>query len=88
MKEVLYFTAKWCKPCQKMKPLLKSLESEFKDEITFTTVDVDIERELTLQAGVEGMPTFVFLQDNKELHRFVGADEGKLDTFVRNLANM
>lgn len=88
MKEVLYFTAKWCKPCQKMKPLLKKLETEFTGEVTFTTVDVDEERQLTLEASVEGMPTFVFLQDNKELHRFVGADEGKLEVSVRNLSNM
>ena len=47
---VIYFTAKWCGPCKKVKPLLKDLMNEHNsgksenDIIKLVTVDIDIQR--------------------------------------------
>jgi len=87
-KQVWYFTAKWCKPCQKIKPLWHKLEEECKDEIDFITVDVDERRDIALKMDISGMPTFVFAHEGMEIHRFSGADQGKLEQQVEKLMNM
>ena len=44
MSHVLYFTADWCNPCKKVKPVVEEMN---KDSITkFQMIDVDSEMEL------------------------------------------
>ena len=38
---IVDFTASWCGPCQRMKPIFYSLADDFKDEYNFISIDID-----------------------------------------------
>jgi thioredoxin 1 len=68
---VLYFTAEWCNPCKKTRPVAEELKRE--GTIDFIFVDVDFEPELVERFGVKTIPTFILLQDGLETKRMNGA---------------
>jgi thioredoxin 1 len=72
MKMILYFTADWCNPCKKTKPIVEELNRE-QIMAKFFIVDVDSEIEMTQDFEVRSIPTFVVMKDNKEIHRVTGA---------------
>ena len=87
-KEVRYFTAKWCKPCQAIKPVFAQLAKENPD-ITFTMVDVDDEQDYAFSLGIKGVPTFMFwLDGNQCLPRITGAKEPEIRAAVEKLKDM
>ena len=82
MKHVLYFTAEWCKPCEKVKPVVEQLN---RDQITakFFMIDADSELEMVEDFGVKSIPTFILIEDNKETNRINGAKtREELITFI------
>ncbi len=82
MKHVLYFTAEWCKPCEKVRPVVEQLN---RDQITarFFMIDADSETEMVEDFGVRSIPTFILIEDNKEVGRTNGAKtREELITFI------
>jgi len=82
VKHVLYFTAEWCKPCEKVKPIVEQLN---RDQITarFFMIDADSETEMVEDFGIKSIPTFVLIEDNKEVGRINGAKtREELITFI------
>jgi len=71
MSHVLYFTAEWCNPCQRTRPIAEELKRE--GIIDFVFIDVDSEIELLQKFGIKSVPTYVLLQDGEEVKRSVGA---------------
>jgi thioredoxin 1 len=71
MSHVLYFTAEWCNPCQRTRPIAEELKRE--GVIDFIFVDVDSEIELLQKFGIKSVPTYVLLKDGEEVKRGVGA---------------
>jgi thioredoxin 1 len=86
-KEVVYFTAAWCQPCQKIKPTFKDLEAAHGDQIQFTMVDVDQDPQLASQYKVEGIPAFFFKVDDEIIASFNGCKIKKLREEVESLLN-
>lgn len=78
---VVYFTASWCGPCQKIKPIYEQL-AEDNPTGTFLKVDVDECADIAARAEVRAMPTFQFVKEGKLLDTLVGADPGKLLEYV------
>ena len=72
MKHILYFTADWCNPCKKTRPIVEELNRE-QIMAKFFIIDVDIELEMAQDFEVRSIPTFVVIKDNKEIHRVTGA---------------
>ena len=72
MKHILYFTADWCNPCKKTRPIVEELNRE-QIMAKFFIIDVDIELEMAQDFEVSSIPTFVLIKDNKEIHRVTGA---------------
>ena len=72
MKSVLYFTADWCNPCKKVRPIVEELNRE-QIISKFFMIDADIENEMVSDFGVKSVPTFVLIRDNKEVSRTTGA---------------
>lgn len=68
---VLDFWATWCGPCQMLAPVLEALEARMPD-VSFCKVNVDDERELAMQAGIESIPTLLVIKDGKVVQRLVG----------------
>jgi thioredoxin-like negative regulator of GroEL len=67
--EVLFFNASWCGPCRQMKPIVTALR---RDGFHMRDVDVDSNRELAQKYGISSVPTFVFVENGKEVNRFSG----------------
>ena len=72
MTHILYFTAEWCNPCKKTKPIVEELNRE-SAEARFQLIDVDTEGELARKFEVKSVPTFIVIKDGKEIKRATGA---------------
>ena len=71
MSHVLYFTAEWCNPCQRSKPIAEELKRD--GIIDFLFVDADTELELVQKFKVRSVPTYILIEDGKEVKRMNGA---------------
>lgn len=67
--EVLFFNASWCGPCRQMKPIVGQLRRQ---GYRLRDIDVDKNRSLAQKYGISGIPTFVFIKNGAEVHRFSG----------------
>lgn len=72
MKQVFYFTADWCNPCERTRPIVEELNRESSD-VKFQMIDVDSEQELVRSFEIKSVPTFIVIKDGKEIHRTSGA---------------
>jgi thioredoxin 1 len=61
------FYADWCGPCRLMAPTLSKLK-----DVDVMKVDIEENQALTDRFSVDGIPTFVFMKDGKEMDRLVG----------------
>ncbi len=71
MSHVLYFTAEWCNPCQRTRPIAEELKRD--GLIDFVFVDADTEIELLEKFGIRSVPTYILLEDGREVKRMNGA---------------
>jgi len=72
---LFYFTAKWCGPCQTIKPMiLKLKEGLDTDKIKFYMVDIDDNDGLCEKCGITSVPTFILFKDKKEVGSTKGAN--------------
>jgi thiol-disulfide isomerase/thioredoxin len=68
---VLYFTAEWCNPCQRTKPVAEELKRD--GVIDFMFIDADSETELVQKFGIKSVPTYILIKDGEEVKRMNGA---------------
>jgi len=80
------FWASWCGPCQTMKPKFAAISERHAKKCNFLAVDVDAAKPIAQKYAVSSMPTFVFFRNGKEIDRFSGADENKLESMISRLA--
>jgi thiol-disulfide isomerase/thioredoxin len=78
------FTASWCGPCHRIQPLYISFVKLY-PHITFVEVDATTEDDVVSMANVKLLPTFVFYNKSKEIHRIEGARDQELINFVSSL---
>lgn len=71
MSHVLYFTAEWCNPCQRTRPIAEELKRD--GVIDFVFVDADSEVELVEKFEIKSIPTYILLEDGRETKRMNGA---------------
>ena len=69
--KVLKIGDKLCKGCAIMRPIWKEIEEEF-PLLETEYYEFKDNKELAEQYNVEVIPTFIFLEDNKEVARLVG----------------
>ena len=82
MKNVFYFTADWCGPCKKVRPIVEELT---KDGYSFQVIDVDIEKELVEKFQISSVPTFILFKNEKSVKRVSGAQtKTQLKDFINN----
>ena len=66
------FNAKWCAPCQKMKPYILKLQTELKDQITIVQLDADENKTLVKQMKIDSLPVIIVYENGKEVWRNLG----------------
>jgi thioredoxin 1 len=87
MSHVLYFTADWCNPCKKVKPIVEEINRESSNK--FQLIDVDSEMELVKRFEIRSVPTFILLKDGIEIKRITGAQtREQLEDFINYEKNI
>lgn len=71
MKQVLYFSAKWCTACQATTPIVENIKKSNQAQVAMIDVDYDVS--LVEQYNIKSVPTTIILEDNNEIKRYVGA---------------
>lgn len=71
MNGILYFTASWCVPCKKTKPIVQQLNEQHGG--IFSIIDVDEQGSVASSYNIMSVPTFVLIENGLEIERYVGA---------------
>jgi thioredoxin 1 len=71
VKHILYFTADWCNPCKKVKPIVEELNRD--SAVKFQIIDVDQEAQMANAMNVRSVPTFIVIKNGSEIKRAIGA---------------
>jgi len=58
--KIILFTAKWCNPCNVVKPVVLELVKEY--GLVYEEVDVDVDGRLAVEYGVISVPCLVFMK--------------------------
>ena len=72
MKTIYYFTAEWCQPCKKTRPIVEELNHE-QTRAKFQIIDVDDNHDLVKTFDIKSVPTFILFQNQEEIKRVIGA---------------
>jgi len=70
MKSIKYFTATWCGPCQRFKPIMQEVANEGH---SVQLIDIDSQGALAQQYNVRSVPTVIIESDGSEVDRLIGA---------------
>ena len=68
---LLDFWATWCGPCRMLAPILEELSGQH-PELKIVKVDVDENRDLALQYGIESIPPLLVFKGGQVADRSVG----------------
>ena len=68
MKQIFYYSASWCVPCQTLGPIMNQVSST----ISVVKVNIDYELDRARNANVSSVPTVILVENGQEVRRFVG----------------
>ena len=81
MRHILYFTAEWCNPCKRVRPIAEELDRD--GVIKFQYIDADDNTELCKNFEIKAIPTFILIEDENEIRRINGAKtKEQLEVFI------
>lgn len=81
-KVLVDFFATWCGPCQMLSPVLEKI-SEEENEVKIVKVNIDEETKLSIDNGVEVVPTLVLYDNGKIVRKLEGyMDEEELKSII------
>ena len=68
-KELFYYTANWCNPCQTLGPIM----DEIARQIPVRKQNVDyVDPAILTEAKVKSVPTVILVENGQEIKRFTG----------------
>jgi thioredoxin len=70
---VVDFWAAWCGPCRMLGPAIEAEVAKRAGKIELAKVDIEAERTLALNYGIQSIPTVAVFRDGKPVTGFVGA---------------
>jgi thioredoxin 1 len=83
MRHILYFTAEWCNPCKRTRPIAEELDRD--NVIKFQFIDADDNGDLCRKFEIKAIPTFILIEDNKEIRRMNGAKtREQIEEFIKH----
>lgn len=79
------YWAEWCGPCKMIGPLIDDLADNYKGRLKVAKLNIDENRNLSVQYNVRGIPTLMVFHDGKVQAMKVGAlTKGQLEAFVED----
>ena len=66
------FWATWCGPCRMLAPVIEEIAEEYEKEINVGKINVDEQRDLAIQFGIESIPTVLLFKAGKIVAKSVG----------------
>lgn len=72
MVKLLDYWASWCGPCHVMEPVIEELEKELAGKVEIEKINVDENPKKASEYGVMSIPTYIILNDGKEVGRKIG----------------
>jgi thioredoxin-like negative regulator of GroEL len=83
MRHILYFTAEWCNPCKRTRPIAEALDRD--GIMKFQFIDADDNGDLCRKFEIKAVPTFILIEDGNELRRMNGAKtQDQIEEFIKN----
>ncbi len=77
------FWAEWCGPCRMVAPVLDELASQYDGKVRIGKLNVDQNQQLSMQFGVQSIPTFLLFKDGEVMDRMMGAmPKGAFEKFI------
>lgn len=58
-----------------MEPIIGELEKELKGKVEIEKINVDENQEMAAKYQVMSIPTYIFLKDDREVERIIGATQ-------------
>lgn len=82
MKTIYYFTAEWCQPCKKTRPIVEELNRD-QSIARFQIIDIDDNKHLAEYFNIMSVPTFILISDGIEAKRIIGSQtKNQLENFI------
>jgi thioredoxin 1 len=66
------FWAEWCGPCRAIAPTIDQLATQFKGRVKIGKLDIDAERDVAMNFGIQSIPTLLFFKGGKVVDKLVG----------------
>ena len=83
---LFYFTAKWCGPCQKIKPLLQKIsDGADSSKLKVYMIDIDENDDLAKNFNIRSVPTFYLYKKKEIVGQTGGGDIKKVQELLKNI---
>ena len=83
---LFYFTASWCGPCQKIKPLIEKIAEGTPDEkLEIYLIDIDENDEMSSEFKIRSVPTFNMYKDKSLVGSCSGSDINKVKDLLKQM---
>ena len=81
---LFYFTAKWCGPCQKIKPLLQKIsDGADSSKLKVYMIDIDENDDLAKNFNIRSVPTFYLYKKKEIVGQTGGGDIKKVQELLK-----
>jgi len=83
---LFYFTATWCGPCQKIKPLLEKIsEGADPSKLEIYMIDIDENDNIASEFKIRSVPSFYLYKDKDLKGQTAGADIKKVQELLKKM---
>jgi len=83
---LFYFTAKWCGPCQRIKPLLQKIsDGSDSSVLKVYMIDIDENDEIAKEFQIRSVPSYYLYKKKELIGQTGGGDIKKVQELLKNI---